>query len=854
MLKLLQLDKVYSKGERDWLYYTNDKNETVRVLDVTGSYGINLLGFSNVVERDYHRTAENLPPAFMQGSINIEQQQLSASLIRLMENHTGKNGWDCAYANTGTEIIEASIKILSLHYQARVNTVLQNINDTINILVQRNTHADIVDELEKQSDLIQRRVKFIHFENSFHGKTLGALALVGNGDLKSSFPYPHIGVLCKKEPSSLDDAIKQHTISYWHWDNRFKKVGRKQFVAIAGIFLEPIQGEAGVLPLSESLLHAIGVNQKKYDIPVASDEIQCGLFRTGTFSALDHNVLTADIYCFGKALGAGVTKISVLLCRNEIYPKDFFRLHSSSFGEDHHSSWVANRFLSEIEKQHERVNEVRSNRLLKKLQAFHDEFPELIIDVRGNGHMLSLELNMDVIHQSYITKFFKDLDLIGYWIASVLLNREHIRVYPTLSNPSTLRIQPSIWFAEEETTVFLEGLRRLFGAILGKNVQYLFSHIFPLPLHKPLVNLPDGLHSSEIPEGAAIFICHPIDTKHIRDILEVIDHYSDETLNETLDELSEQQKFTVYHVDKLQNVNGEEIDVVYFGIPLTSLSFYHALRSGRRESWIKKIQDVVDLANAKKARSIGLGQYTSIITNNGLRLKSPSVSMTTGNAYTAGLIIQAIDRTMAVLSKTYDQSTCCIVGAGGNIMSVISEILAERFRNVNLVYHADYRTHKETEEKVCLFLQKLKRSPDAITVSSDLALVHQADVIIVGTNDPRAILTSSHIKTDAIVVDISVPANCAIDVQQSNKITYIRGGIAALPVVDGSEQHLKSVILPFSAGECYACMAETFGIAWQRGPIKHHIGDLSREIVESVLSMMDSQGFGLKRIRVEDTI
>ncbi|MEM7394294.1 MAG: hypothetical protein AAF492_18300, partial [Verrucomicrobiota bacterium] len=69
-----------------------------------------------------------------------------------------------------------------------------------------------------------------------------------------------------------------------------------------------------------------------------------------------------------------------------------------------------------------------------------------------------------------------------------------------------------------------------------------------------------------------------------------------------------------------------------------------------------------------------------------------------------------------------------------------------------------------------------------------------------------------------------------------------------------AEQALISPILPFGEGECYACMAETFGFAFGEPPEDWGIGDLTREKVLATTAFMESHGFRLKRVKTENSI
>jgi acetylornithine/succinyldiaminopimelate/putrescine aminotransferase/predicted amino acid dehydrogenase len=881
LLKFFSLNKSYFKGEKDELYYSNSESKPVKVLDLVGSYGINILGYNHSKIISLMQNPNSFPPFFVQGSSNQEKLNLQNKLNELLSLNTNKTKWFCEFASTGTEIIEVSMKLLILNYQNIKDKVIQDINFSVNYLMLKGHHT-LAQQITTQSSLINQTSYWIHFENSFHGKSAGALSLMGNKTLKGDFPVHNQVITLSKHPTNLVSTLLDKTIKYQVVDTKTGELIYKTFYPFIGLFLEAIQGEAGVQVLSDELIQEVAKFKKISGVPVVADEIQCGLYRTGEFLALNPNHLVADIYCFGKALGGGVAKISALCCSKDVYNSYFFQYHSSSFGEDWFSCKIANEVLNILANSQKEIYSVKSNWLFEKLVAFSKIHPKYIKAIRGKGNMLALEFNESAVNNSFISKYLKDLNQLGYWISSVLLNKENIRIFPTLSNPLSFRVQPSLYFTDQQLTIFLDALSRFFEALSEEDNSYLFGHIFPVEPNKYTKSLPLDLYQENFPEEAAVFICHPIDSEHICKIVDLIDSLPETELNEILDEVSDVQDFTVYHVDKLKNRFGEEIPIVYLGVPLTSNSFYHALRSGKRSLWIKKIQKAVDWANKRNAKSIGLGQFTSIITGNGMLLKSSKAILTTGNSYTAKICIDAIKKVVTEQNKKLSSCSISFVGAGGNIVSVIAEILSSECRKINLVYHSNYQNSKETKQKLISFLQQwfllpqfnhLKNSLNVdseylndfldevlnhisnyLTVSQDINSVKLDDIVVVGTNDPKAILFSEHIKNNGIVVDLSVPSNADVSIQNREDVVYIKGGIAALPKYLNQEQQLTSVILPFGKGECFACMAETFALGFKNDNSTHKIGDLTPKMIYEVGEILDYQGFSLKRLKVENSI
>ncbi|MFT3945416.1 MAG: aminotransferase class III-fold pyridoxal phosphate-dependent enzyme [Agriterribacter sp.] len=880
MLRFLKLDKYYESGQGDWLTYADENGVRINVLDVVGSYGINLLGHNNPsIQKLLHSFNE---PCFVQGSYQPYKTRLSQKLADLTAAHTGIKGWHIEYASGGAEIIEVALKLCWLQYERKLNLIRQEIYYSINYLEQKNACADDIKFFTSQLACTDIVPAVAHFEGSFHGKTLGALSVMGNAQLKNTFPVALKPLTLPKDAEALKKNADKNAVTYFVIDEKTDKIVEKKYLPVIGLFVEPVQGEAGVLCLDDALLLQISELKKIWGLPVVADEIQCGLYRTGYFSCLDRKILIADIYCFGKALGAGIAKLSTLCCSDEMYTPNFFQFHSSSFAGDAFSSKAALLFMESFE-ENDVIARIQENWMYRQLSVLKNIFSEYVLDIRGKGLMCAIELNEDRLHNSFITKFFKDIGMLGYWIASVLLNRERIRVLPTLSNPLSFRIQSSIQFSEEDGRFLINGFSKLFNAIESQDLQYLFGHILSFPDNAVVKHLPDAVKYNEFPENAAVFICHPIDNVHIRRIVDLIDGYDEHTLTAMLEELSTYQKFTVYHTDTLTNADGTTIPVVFLGIPLTSLSFFHLLRRGNRYEWVKKIQDAVNLATQKNARSIGLGQFTSIITKNGMHLYSPHATLTTGNTYTAILAMQAAFQQYKRKTPDRLKPAVCVVGAKGNIISSIAEEMIQHARKLILVYRHALEKDNDTWHHYREFLRKVSGSSQLakkITTLLDIynidikfdeiiaqlgddiivtnSLCHEAissvDIIFTGTNDTNALLLKEHVNKGVIIVDIAVPPNVCNEIQHDNDYVYIKGGIASLPRYAGMMQRLESVILPFGKGECFACMAETFGLAFSLPGSANFTGEISAGNIRKISCLMKKEGFGLKRVKVENSV
>ncbi len=133
------------------------------------------------------------------------------------------------------------------------------------------------------------------FHNSFHGRTLGALALTGQPKYQLGFgPLPgNVLHVPFNDPGALEAAFEAHDV--------------------IGVFMESVQGEGGVVPMTQATADTLGRLCAQHDAMLAVDEVQTGVGRTGRFFAFEHLGLKPDIITLAKGLGGGMPLGACLL-------------------------------------------------------------------------------------------------------------------------------------------------------------------------------------------------------------------------------------------------------------------------------------------------------------------------------------------------------------------------------------------------------------------------------------------------------------------------------------------------------------------------------------------------------------
>ncbi len=235
---------VLERGEGVYLYDT----EGNKYLDFAAGIGVCALGYGN---REY----EEAVAAQLGKLIHTSNLFYNPPITEAAKKLCAVSGMDRAFfTNSGTEAVEGAIKAAKKYAYEKDG---------------RTDH------------------EIIAMERSFHGRTLGALAVTGNAHYREPFePLPGIVRFAKyNDLGSVRSQVTDKTCA---------------------IILETVQGEGGVYPASEEFLKGIKELCEEKDILLILDEIQCGMGRTGTMFACQSYGVRPDILACGKALGGGL--------------------------------------------------------------------------------------------------------------------------------------------------------------------------------------------------------------------------------------------------------------------------------------------------------------------------------------------------------------------------------------------------------------------------------------------------------------------------------------------------------------------------------------------------------------------
>ncbi|SDP08613.1 aspartate aminotransferase family protein [Desulforhopalus singaporensis] len=387
-----------------------------RILDFVSSYGALNLG------HNHPEVKKAMLMVLEEERVDLSKELLSpyaACLAHNLKLLTPGNLNRFYFCNSGTEAVEAALKLAARYFKGR-------------------------------------RSRFIYAENSLHGKTLGALSVTGGQRLRQHFPL----LPGKRVPYGDAGAIERI----------LRHNPDKGEDAVAAVILEPIQGEAGVIVPPDGYLQKVKKLCERFGVLLILDEVQTGMCRTGSFFACQHDEVIPDLLVIAKSLGGGLASIGATIATTRVFDGAYSNPHdclvqTSTFGGRSTSCAAAIAALEVCcrEKLDVRAQTLGS-RLINGLRQIQMKYPEWIREIRGRGLMVGIEFNEDIIDRTqYLPARIPGLknvlkEHLPGMVAAALLKHHSILGTLMLNNRSVLRVYPPLIVTEEEVDRFLAAL------------------------------------------------------------------------------------------------------------------------------------------------------------------------------------------------------------------------------------------------------------------------------------------------------------------------------------------------------------------------------------------------------------
>jgi len=324
---------ILDKGDGVYLYDTDGK----QYLDFAAGIAVFALGYNN---KEYNDALK----AQMDKLIHTSNYYYNIPSIEAAKKILAASGLDRVFfTNSGTESVEGAIKLAKKY------------------AYNKNGYANH---------------EIVSLDNSFHGRSLGALSVTGNCEYQKAFKPMVEGIKFSKfnDLSSVKFQITDKTCA---------------------IIIEPVQGEGGIYPATKEFLQGVKSLCEEKDIVLIFDEIQCGMGRTGSMFAYQDYGVMPDIVTSAKALGCGVP-VGAFIANEKVASAMVPGDHGTTYGGNPLVCAAVSKVFDLFESNDiiNHVNEITPY-LENQLDKLVDEY-NFIIERRGKGLMQGIVFSMPV--------------------------------------------------------------------------------------------------------------------------------------------------------------------------------------------------------------------------------------------------------------------------------------------------------------------------------------------------------------------------------------------------------------------------------------------------------------------------
>lgn len=335
-----------------------------RYLDAISSWWVNLFGHCNpIISAAVKQQLDTLEHVIFAGFSHQAGIELAEKLVQI----TPLNLSRCFYADNGSAAVEVALK-MSFHYY-------QNQGQT-------------------------KKTKFVTLENSYHGETLGALAVGDVALYKQTYAPLLMEVITAPSPDCYFCEVGESWADYsTRQFEKLEKILQQRADEICAVIVEPLVQCAGSMRMYDPIyLKLLRAACDKYGVHLIADEIAVGFGRTGTLFACEQAQISPDFMCLSKGLTGGYLPLAAVLTTDKIYSAfydDYTKLtaflHSHSYTGNALACRAGLATLSIFENQ----NVIAQNQVLvRKMAQLSQRFLEHpnVAQVRQTGMILAIEL------------------------------------------------------------------------------------------------------------------------------------------------------------------------------------------------------------------------------------------------------------------------------------------------------------------------------------------------------------------------------------------------------------------------------------------------------------------------------
>jgi 4-aminobutyrate aminotransferase len=322
----------------------------------------------------------------------------------------GKSAKRVYFGNSGTEAIEAAIKLARFH---------------------------------------TKRGQFAAFYGGFHGRTMGSLALTGSKSVQqrgffpvmpgvhhTPYPYAYRSSAANADACAMDCIRNIEDVLFRH------KVAPED---VAAFVVEPIQGEGGYVVPPKRFFDELRKLADKHGILIVADEVQCGMGRTGKMFASEHFGLVPDIIATAKGIASGMP-LSAIITRADIMNWSP-GAHASTFGGNPVCVAAALATIDLIERELMANAATVGAHMKTRLDEFPKRFP-IVGDVRGLGLMIGIEIVRDQTTKERAPDLRDKIETLCFERGLLVLG----------AGPNTVRICPPLVISKDQADFAVDTL------------------------------------------------------------------------------------------------------------------------------------------------------------------------------------------------------------------------------------------------------------------------------------------------------------------------------------------------------------------------------------------------------------
>jgi predicted amino acid dehydrogenase len=599
--------------------------------------------------------------------------------------------------------------------------------------------------------------------------------------------------------------------------------------------------------------------------------------------------ITPDVMTVAKALGGGLIPIGACLSTAAVYNADFGLKHTSTFAGNTLACRAGLATLDILEEDNSAlVRTVAQNgaRLKEGLRDLKQRFPNLIRDVTGRGYLLGLRfaLNRHSVEQGLLG-YLGELEEFTFLVVSYLLNFEGVRVGCTLNQGGVLRIEPPLTATWDQCQFFLNALERVLLVLERRDVAALTAQVSGFQIQSrhseseakvEVVPPPAKCTPLQVEpgDGRFAFLVHPLAWRDYVNLDATLSDLSQKQLATLSSAIADNFNPFVIGETRIVAKNGKAAYGEFILLPRRA----EELKAMPREEAVEEVREAVRVAKERGARIVGLGAYTSIISEGGLLLRGGGVpALTTGNSFTALAARDTVRLAVAKRGWSLPRRTVAVVGAGGAIGHALCILLAAEVGRLILVGNPEHpeesnRRLLQVAGRLASSAEKLRqrsmvapgsvaawvteldlgrlgktshaalfdlgdeliRRTGSVVVSVDAsAVLPQADIVVCCTSSTERLIREENLRQGAVVCDVSRPSNVSSELSvRRPDVMILNGGIVRLP--KGNALGFNASLPP---GHAYACMAETMMLAIDQ---KYHDASLGFDLQLSEIFEMEN--------------